>query len=257
MVNDSKTLRNAVKILLENGVESAEFEVRQLAEFADSEQQLLSAVDRRLSGEPLQYILGEWEFWGLTFKVGKGVLIPQPDTERLVECALEQMKGNTNPKVLDLCSGSGCVAIALAYERPDAQVTAVELYDTAFNYLTENIKLNQANVKAVKYDVLTAPVGFGKYDIIVSNPPYIAPSEASSLSAEVLAEPHEALFGGDDGLVFYRAINELWLPLLNKNGALLLEIGHAQAASVKEIFKGRQSSVIKDYAGNDRVVKIV
>lgn len=257
MVSDRNLLDKAVQKLYENGVESAQFEVKQLAEFAGSEQQLLSAVDRRLSGEPLQYILGEWEFWGLPFKVGKGVLIPQPDTERLVECVLEQMKGKTNLKVLDLCSGSGCVAIALAHERPDAQVTAVELYDSAFNYLIENIKLNQVDVKAVKYDVLTAPEGFEKYDIIVSNPPYIAPSEASLLSAEVLAEPHEALFGGDDGLVFYRAINELWLPLLNPNGAMLLEIGYTQAAQVREIFKGRQSSVIKDYAGNDRVVKIV
>lgn len=257
MVNDSKTLCKAVKMLLDNGVESAQFEVRQLAEFVGSAEELLSAVDRRLRGEPLQYILGEWEFWGLPFKVGKGVLIPQPDTERLVECALEQIRGKANPKVLDLCSGSGCVAIALAHERADAQVTAVELYDSAFSYLTENIKLNQVDVKAVKYDVLTEPVGFEKYDIIVSNPPYIAPCETELLSAEVLAEPHEALFGGNDGLEFYRAINNLWIPLLNPDGALLLEIGHTQAASVKEIFKGRQSSVLKDYAGLDRVVKIV
>ncbi len=257
MVTDTKVLREAVESLLRAGIDSARFEVKQLAEFADSDDVFANAVNRRLQGEPLQYILGEWEFWGLPFRVGRGVLIPQPDTERLVECALEQIRGVEAPKVLDLCSGSGCVAISLAHERPDAEVTAVELYDSAFLYLEENIRLNGVGVKAVRYDVLTRPVGFEKYDLIVSNPPYISKAEAETLSAEVMAEPHEALFGGDDGLLFYRAINDMWLPLLKPDAAALLEIGWRQAAEVKGIFKDRLLSVEKDYCGCDRVVKIV
>ncbi len=236
------------------GREAAAFEARQLVESFNSDERLNAAVRRLLSGEPLQYILGEWEFWGLPFKVGEGVLIPQPDTEILVERSLELIGSLASPRVLDLCSGSGCVAVSIAKERPDASVTAVELYDRAFGFLEENIALNGVKVSARRADVLQKPEGFGEFDLIVSNPPYITADEMKTLPAEVLREPHEALLGGADGLTFYRAIAENWLPLLGNGGAFAVEIGCSQAKGVSDIFAAFSPQTDRDYSGLDRVV---
>ena len=215
-------------------------------------------VARRLSGEPTQYILGMWEFYGLPFYVGEGVLIPRPDTEVLVEKGLELIKGVANPKVLDLCSGSGCIAIAIKKQRPDAQVTAVELYDNAAHYLERNIALNNVDVVLKRGDVLQPPKEeeWGEYDLILSNPPYIDKDAMAELSQEVKREPHTALFGGEDGLVFYRAIAESWLALLNDSGAVAVEIGYDQGKTASEIFeaKGLKTALFQDYGGNDRVI---
>ena len=193
-------------------------------------------VEKRRQGIPLQYILGKWWFYKSEFIVGEGVLIPRQDTETLVEAALELLGGVKNPNVCDLCSGSGCIAISIALERPDAKVTAVEKYSDAIVYLQKNIKHNRAaNVHAVEYDVLDKP--FGEYDLIVSNPPYIKNSDKKELSKEVLNEPHTALFGGEDGLYFYRKITELWKTALKPNGVLAFEVGINEDEAVAEILR--------------------
>ena len=225
---------------------------------ADSfdESLVLPLVERRLGGEPTQYILGEWEIYGLPFFVGKGVLIPRQDTEILVERSLKLIKDKVNPRVLELCSGSGCIAVALAKHRPDADVTAVELYGEAMRYLERNVERNSVQVEIRRFDVLDVPTDFGEYDLIVSNPPYITCEAMKCLQNEVKCEPHTALCGGEDGLEFYRAIAEKWLPLLKSDGAVAVEIGYDQAESVRGIFSSHliTATCEQDLAGLDRVI---
>lgn len=213
-------------------------------------------IERRISGEPTQYILGEWEFYGLPFYVGEGVLIPRQDTEISVERALSLIKDIRSPHVLELCSGSGCIAVAIASARPDARVTAVELYDDALRYLRRNVERNAVGVEIRKADVLKAPSEFGKYDLIISNPPYINDADMSALPREVRREPQTALAGGEDGLDFYRAIARLWLPLVERGGAVTVEIGYDQGDAVRDIFisSGVDAVCEKDYSGLDRVI---
>ncbi len=213
-------------------------------------------IERRLSGEPTQYILGEWEFFGLPFYVGEGVLIPRPDTEVLVEKALELIKDIKAPKILDLCAGSGCISIALKHHRSDATVTAVELFEGAKVYLERNIERNRVDVEIRTFDVLKKPDGFTKYDLIVSNPPYIDAIAMTELDSSVLREPETALYGGEDGLDFYRAIAKNWCPLLTEKGSVAVEIGYDQGESVANILKsnGFVTTLYKDYGGNPRVI---
>ncbi|MBO5852623.1 MAG: peptide chain release factor N(5)-glutamine methyltransferase [Clostridia bacterium] len=213
-------------------------------------------VDKRRKGIPLQYILGKWWFYKSEFLVGEGVLVPRQDTETLVEAALELLGEIKNPTVCDLCSGSGCIAISIARERADANVTAVEKYSDANLYLQKNIQHNGANnVRAVQYDVLDKP--FGEYDLIVSNPPYIKNSDKKELSKEVLSEPHTALFGGEDGLYFYRKITKIWKSALKPNGVLAFEVGINQDGVVAEILRSNGFINIgfkSDLIGIQRVV---
>ncbi|MGN1303545.1 MAG: peptide chain release factor N(5)-glutamine methyltransferase [Oscillospiraceae bacterium] len=230
----------------------------------------LLLLEKRLNGEPLQYLLGEWEFFGLPFKVGKGVLIPRPDTEVLVETVLDHFlkSGKHDPEIIDLCSGSGCIAVALQKNLPRSKVTAVELSSEAFPYLTENIRRNGADVKIMKGDVLngellqnfSAPDDFGEFrklDCVVSNPPYLTEKEMGELSPEVKCEPETALYGGADGLKFYRVISCLWKEILKEGGLLAFEIGYEQGEAVSDILRKSgytDIKVIKDLGGNDRVV---
>ena len=171
-------------------------------------------INRRKKGEPIQYILGKWWFYESEFYVGKGVLIPRQDTETLCDTALDVMGAKENLAVIDLCSGSGAIAISIAAKRKTANVVAVEKYKKAFKYLKKNIEHNKAlNVTPIKADVLKKP--FGVYDIIVSNPPYITKTDMTSLSKEVKHEPETALFGGNDGLDFYRAISANCVSVLS------------------------------------------
>ncbi|MGN0600396.1 MAG: peptide chain release factor N(5)-glutamine methyltransferase [Oscillospiraceae bacterium] len=230
----------------------------------------LLLLEKRLNGEPLQYLLGEWEFFGLPFKVGKGVLIPRPDTEVLVETVLDHFlkSGNHAPEIIDLCSGSGCIAVALQKNLPRSKVTAVELSSEAFPYLTENIRRNGVDVKIMKGDVLNGgllqnfsdPDDFGEFrklDCVVSNPPYLTEKEMGELSPEVKFEPETALYGGTDGLKFYRVISCLWKEILKEGGLLAFEIGYEQGEAVSDILRKSgytDIKVIKDLGGNDRVV---
>ena len=208
---------------------------------------------KRNFGTPLYYILGKCEFYSNEFFVGEGVLVPRDDTEVLVQEALEQIKHIKNPKVLDLCAGSGAIAVSIAKERPDAFVDAVELYDDAYNYLQKNIKHNKVeNVKSIKADALEF---VGEYDLVVSNPPYIAEDERESLSREVLCEPETALFAESQGLLFYRKIAENFKK--NNNFTLMFEIGFSQAESVSKILDQNgylNIQTIKDLNGLDRVI---
>jgi release factor glutamine methyltransferase len=224
---------------------------------------LWAAVERRLSGEPLQYIIGEWDFYNCTFRVGEGVLIPRPETELLVDETLEFLKGRSDGEktVLDLCSGSGCIAISIAKNCPEAKVLAVEKSPAAFEFLKQNIILNQVKVSAFNDDILEGcgHLTKGRFDVIVSNPPYVRKSELETLQTEVLREPVEALDGGEDGLVFYRAIADRWLPLVRPGGLLIVECGEDQAEDVKSIFSAASDGAVytlDDFAGIHRAVAI-
>ena len=200
---------------------------------AEQEKALLETAEKRARHIPLQYILGKWSFMGIELKVGEGVLIPRDDTEVLVNLCLEYLKDIEHPQVIDLCAGSGAISIALD-KLTDAEVTAVELSDTAFNFLLENIKSNDSGVKAIKADVLEDYISFEEecFDLIVSNPPYIKSNEINSLQEEVRYEPRMALDGGADGCDFYRAIIKRWTRHLKKGGALAFELGEDQAEYV-------------------------
>ena len=221
------------------------------------EEKLFSAAKKRAEGYPLQYIIGSWEFFGRKFFVGEGVLIPRPETELLCEYILKYYSRSMPPKIIDLCSGSGCIAITLALELNGADVTAVELYDGAFGYLTKNNELYNDPVSTVKGDAL---VPFGKFDCIVSNPPYITEEEMKELQTEVTFEPETALFGGNDGLDFYRTIAKNWFEHLNDEGIIVFEIGDAQGKAVADILTEngyKNAAVMKDYEGRDRVVTAI
>ena len=263
------------KRFIEAGVDSPAFEVSVLMEdllslprnpefsvpekelLTEEEEKLFSAAEKRASGYPLQYIIGNWEFFGRKFFVGEGVLIPRPETELLCETVLKYFSRTLPPKIVDLCSGSGCIAITLAKELSGADVTAVELYDGAFAYLLKNNELHGNPVKTVKGDALEP---FGSFDCIVSNPPYITDEEMKELQTEVTFEPETALFGGTDGLDFYRAIAKNWFEHLNEGGMIAFEIGDTQGKAVEEILLEngyKNAGILKDYEGRDRVVTAI
>lgn len=221
--------------------------------------QVVAMLSRRVSGEPLQYILGEWEFFGLTFKVGEGVLIPRQDTETLVETAISVSDSIFKPRILDLCSGSGCIPIALESMVPNAVIYALEYSEKAYSYLLENIKLNNSSVTPYRLDALDEKSlsVFGTLDIITANPPYLTKDEMMNLDRSVMHEPPEALYGGSDGLCFYRALTGMWKHALRENGALIYEVGYTQANDVAKIMLENGFSnikIVKDLAGKDRVV---
>lgn len=221
-------------------------------------------AEKRRNGLPVQYIVGEWEFYGYPFKVGKGVLIPRQDTETLVDYVLEICRRNNikSPKIIDLCSGTGCIAITLKKEIPDSEVYALELSENALEYLEYNKKLNNADIKIIKADVLedNSRKNLPVFDIIVSNPPYLTKQDMQELQKEVQAEPESALYAGEDGLYFYKKITPLWKKSLKKGGIIVYEIGINQHDSVSDILKSdnfEKVEFIKDTAGIIRVVSAV
>lgn len=257
MVSRLELYRDCVQLMKKNEIDDAEFDTMCIFqrvfkeknplfkpnEEAGSSQiyKVYNDVEYRCEGTPLQYVLGEWDFWKYTFKVGEGVLIPRPDTETLIENILDICGKNNlkSPKILDLCSGSGCIAVTLDKEIPQSAVYAVEKYDTAFQYLEENIRLNNSDVKAVMADVLDmrTAADFRDFDIIVSNPPYLTAEEMLELQPEVSHEPETALYGGNDGLDFYRSITEIWKNSLKKGGYICFEFGMGQHEAVRKILK--------------------
>lgn len=203
-------------------------------------QKLTELAKRRIKGEPLQYILGQWEFFGCTLKVGKGVLIPRDDTEVVLSDCLNYLKGKKGARALDLCSGSGALAIALA-KQTGAEVTAVEKSEDALPYLRENAEINNAFIKIVQGDIFQCTDNFpdNYFDLIVSNPPYVKTGEISSLQAEISYEPAMALDGGADGCDFYRHIVKHWSSKLICGGMLALEIGEGQFDAVKRLMTAK------------------
>lgn len=217
--------------------------------------------DRLLEGEPLAYILGEWDFYGLTFQVDASVLIPRADTEPLCELVIENASGKVSPRILDLCCGSGCIGIAAAYHVPGAHVAAIDNAEGPLRITRENARRLgvQNRVVALHADVCQPPpAGMGQFDIIVSNPPYITRAEMRELDRSVYHyEPHEALYGGLDGLDFYRAICTHWRALLAPAGVLLLECGWRQANEVAAILEEHglaDIGITEDLSGVPRIV---
>lgn len=228
-------------------------------------QKFFDHVRRRAANEPLQYILGYWYFMGKKFFLGEGALIPRDDTEVLVKKSANFLKSlmpkTKKAKVLDLCSGTGVIAINLADMFKNSEILAVELYDTAIEYLNKNLKYNKVkNVKILKWDVLNSklPSNLEKnFDLIVANPPYIKSNEINYLQEEVKREPREALDGGKGGLDFYRAILSRWKIFLKSGGGTCVEIGYDQASDVKHLFRlngFRNVETIKDINSLNRVV---
>ncbi len=276
MVDFLSLYTNCKEKFAENGIENGENEVAILMEeifhikkfqfkYATKppDEKLVGyfneCVERRINGEPLQYIIGKWGFYNLDFYVGKGVLIPRQDTETLVDCVINRGKLMVEPKIIDLCSGSGCIAITLEKELDGSKVTAVELHEEALFYLKKNKKYNFSNINISAGDVTKKDFvdTFEKFDIIVSNPPYLTSNDMKELQKEVGFEPATALYGGENGLYFYINIVEKWKPKLNKGGFFAFEIGEKQGDDVAKILKdnGLNKIFIKDdFCGKSRVV---
>jgi release factor glutamine methyltransferase len=199
-----------------------------------------SLLARRLRGEPAAYITGNWEFFGLPIAVDPSVIIPRPDTETLVYAALRCLQGKTaEPRVLDLCAGSGCVGAAIAHEVPDARVVMADISAAALSVCRKNVLQNSLSprVTCIEVDALKPPPArIGSFDLIVSNPPYIPTDQLCDLDVSVREyEPIPALDGGKDGMDFHRAIVDGWKPLLRDGGCMILEVGEGQAEAVRKI----------------------
>jgi release factor glutamine methyltransferase len=222
-----------------------------------------SVLKRRLSGEPLQYILGKTEFMGFEFKVNPAVLIPRPETEVLVETALEYLKDKNSAKgsvkVLDLCTGSGCIAISLAKNLSGVLVDASDLSADALRVAGDNASLNKVSINLIQSDLFKSDLILQtSYDMIISNPPYVSRGEFANLQPEVQKEPRMALDGGFGGLDFYKRIIQDAYSYLKNDGLLIFEIGFGQLKGLEDIFikSGLFNiiKVVKDYNNIERVI---
>lgn len=219
-------------------------------EMSQSElEELNKLVARRKKGEPLQYILGFWEFMGLRFKTDARALIPRQDTETLCEEAIKLIKSRGYKTCLDMCTGSGCIGISLA-KIAGVEATLADISEAALELSRENAKANGVSIKTIKTDMFTGISD--KYDVIVCNPPYLTDDDMNSLQKELEFEPENALYGGQDGLDFYRRIANDYKAALNEGGALLLEVGIYQANDVAKMLGGAR--IIKDILGIERTV---
>lgn len=219
-------------------------------------------LTRRLKGEPTAYITGEWEFYGLPMEITSDVLIPRNDTEILADRAIELLKGRMSSKrVLDLCTGSGCIGIAVAANVPDSRVILIDKSLRAMSVARANVLKNNVmrNVTCVDADALKAPpILLGSFDMILCNPPYIPSQDIAGLDSSVKDyEPVMALDGGADGLEFYRSVASKWKTILKPKGILMFECGEGQAQSVAEIMDRcgfTNLTAFKDTLGIDRVM---
>ena len=225
------------------------------------EKTVRNLVERHLAGEPVAYLIGEWEFYGLPLDISKDVLIPRPDTEVLAREAIDYLQTQGECRVLDLCAGSGCIGLAVASQTPGARVVLGEYSDAALKICRQNIRRNglSGRVVPIQADALEKPERtLGEFQCIISNPPYIPRADIAGLDASVREyEPHLALNGGEDGLDFYRAIAEKWKDALVPGGRLYFEVGIGQADEVLRIMR-RQGfgdiQIVKDLNEIPRVV---
>lgn len=221
-----------------------------------------AGLRRLLAGEPIAYILGQWEFYGLPLKVTPDVLIPRDDTCAVAELAIRQaLFLEQDPRILDLCCGSGCIGLAVAKRVKDAKVTLADISHEALAVAKENTALNKLSgrVRCVRADALQPAFPFlGKYDMIVSNPPYVTGAEMEALPLSVRDyEPHLALYGGEDGLDFYRSIAKNFAPALRPGGFLCLEFGMGQGDDVCRILEENGYTILertRDYNDRERAV---
>lgn len=225
----------------------------------DIARRMRALAARRAAGEPLQYLAGRWPFLDFELETGPGVLIPRPETENTAQAALGILAGKEKPVIIDLCSGSGCIAIALQRALPDAAVTAIERYDGALVFLRHNTARLAPCVIVEKADVMgfEARLGAGTVDLLVSNPPYVTPDEYRDNYAELAHEPEEAFLGGGDGLDFYRYIIAHYRSCLKADGAVLFETGFTQTCDVEALFEKagyREIETLTDSFGLPRMV---
>ena len=265
--------------LRESGVEASTLEARELVCFGtgknreeltrdsrlyaspEREAQVRRLVERRMAGEPVAYLIGEWEFYGLPLDISQDVLIPRADTEVLAEQAIAYIQTLGECRVLDLCAGSGCVGLAIASQSPQARVVLGEIDDSALKICRQNIRRNSlsARVMPIQMDAREKPArSLGEFQCIVSNPPYIPTGDIAGLEASVRDyEPHMALDGGADGMDFYRAITEQWKEALAPGGRLYFEVGIGQADPVLRLMRSQgfgDLQIIKDHHKIPRVV---
>lgn len=216
---------------------------------------LAEAAARRAAREPLQYILGEWGFWRQTYRVAPGCLIPRADTELLVEYAAKCLP--RDGRLLDLCTGSGCIAISTLAERPDCTGDAVDFFDVPLTLAAENARRNGVSDRLTirRGNVLCGEGAEGKYACIISNPPYIRGDVVPTLAPELAHEPAAALDGGEDGLIFYRAIVEHYRAHLALGGCFIFEIGFDQADALRALADavGMTCMIRRDLSGCDRM----
>lgn len=224
--------------------------------------QLYEVFERLRSGEPIQYILGEVDFYGLRLKVDPSVLIPRPETEELIRWILTDVK-KIDPVIIDLGTGSGCIAIALAKAMPQAKVYAVDNSVDALNLAQENANRNEVEVGFFQFDILEREsIDFMSFDVMVSNPPYVGFQERYEMRENVLDfEPHAALFVPDDNpLIFYRRIVDLADGNLVKGGSLYFEINERYGSEIRSLLMDRRYSPVeirKDLSGKERMIKAV
>lgn len=225
------------------------------------EQQTWALVDRHLAGEPVAYLIGEWEFFGLPLDISPDVLIPRPDTEVLAEQAIAYCRTLGECRVLDLCAGSGCVGLAVAANVPNARAVLGDLSEGALKICRQNIRRNglTGRVISMQVDALSKPSpNLGEFQCIVCNPPYIPHGDIAGLDVSVRDyEPHLALDGGEDGLEFYCAITQLWRDALTPGGRIYFEVGVGQADMVLRIMRAvgfGDIQIVKDLHGIPRVV---
>ena len=262
------------------GVQASTLEARELVCFASGktrqqlqrdgqlyvppavEEQARALVRRHLAGEPVAYLIGEWEFYGLPLDIDRQVLIPRADTETLVDCALPFLRGQAGSRVLDLCAGSGCIGLAVASQVADCRVTLGDISEGALRICRHNIRRNDLSdrVAPLQVNAMAAPPRqLGTYDCILCNPPYIPTGDIAGLDVSVRDfEPHDALDGGEDGLDFYRAVSSLWREALHTGGMLFFEVGIGQADDVLRIMRSLgfgDLEITPDPAGIPRVVQ--
>lgn len=219
-------------------------------------------IRRRLDGEPLAYITGSWEFYGIPLHITRDVLIPRMDTEIMIDAVRDLLTGRKmDARILDLCTGSGCIACAIAKELPATRTVAVDISPSALQVCRENAAAGRFNsrVLCMQADALaTPPLGIGMFDVIVSNPPYIPSAEIETLDVSVRDyEPVWALDGGEDGLKFYRGIIKHWKTVLRPGGLIFFEVGEGQAAPVQDMLLSAgfsETATRTDSGGTERVV---
>mgnify|MGYP005970105549 CR=1 FL=1 len=271
---------DARKRLREAGVEGAQLEARELvccaagksreqfyrdmALYASDpvEEKLAELLERRLAGEPVAYLIGEWEFYGLGLDITPDVLIPRMDTEVLAERAILLARAaGEGARVLDLCAGSGCVGLAVAANAPDCRVVLGELSEGALRVCKQNVRRNglNARVTCLSVDAMQPPPStLWDFDVIVCNPPYIPTGDISGLDHSVKDfEPHMALDGGTDGLDYYRFIAAKWKSAIRLGGALIFEVGIGQAPDVEEILAQNGFDQIQTTADTQGIWRVV
>ena len=237
------------------------FRDAQLYVAPEVEEKILSLVERHLNGEPVAYLIGEWEFYGLPLDVNESVLIPRTDTEVLAREAIRYLRFLGKCRVLDLCAGSGCVGLAIAANVPEARVLLGEISEPAVRVCRQNIRRNNltGQVSVMVLDAMTPPPrSLGEFQCIVSNPPYIPRADMETLDHSVKDfEPHLALCGGEDGYDFYTAIIRRWKDVLVVGGRLYFEVGIGQADTVLRMMRAQgfgDINVVQDDQGIPRVV---